>query len=123
MSADVEQAPQEPSGTNPFQRIIGVLISPTETMKSIAAKPDWLLPLILIIVLSVVANILVGPHVDFESQMRDQAEKQDLSDAQLDQQLEFMEKFGKVMAIVTGPAFRWPEYIYNGFRVGHDREP
>ena len=56
---------------NPFQRIIGVLFSPDATFASIARRPDWVAPLVLILVVSFAAGIIMAPHIDFGSAARE----------------------------------------------------
>ena len=53
MSSEIESSTlsaPEPARSNSFQRLFGVLFSPVQTMKSIVAKPDWLIPMIFLIV-------------------------------------------------------------------------
>jgi hypothetical protein len=52
--------------------MIGVLFSPNETFADIARRPNILLPLIILFVISVVSTVLVIPRIDFETGMRDQ---------------------------------------------------
>ena len=56
---------------NSFQRIIGVLFSPDATFASIARRPDWVVPLVLIVVLALVNGILVASHIDFGAPARE----------------------------------------------------
>jgi hypothetical protein len=56
---------------NSFQRVIGVLFSPNETFASIARQPDWLVPLALILVVSLVSGIVFAQRVDFGAPIRE----------------------------------------------------
>ena len=94
-------APQQPGKANPFERLAGVFISPAETHKSIAARPDWLVPFLLILVVSIGANFVVAPHIDFEPQIRAQVEKQGGGEEDVEQALGMVEKFGKFQSIIT----------------------
>jgi hypothetical protein len=58
-------APIPVEKVNPFQRIIGVFFSPTETFQSIARKPDWVVPLLVLCVISLVSAWLISTRVDF----------------------------------------------------------
>src|SRR5260370_42105096 len=60
---------------NGFQRIIGVLISPDETFASVARQPDFLAPLLLIIVLSAVGGFIFVQRVDFTAPAREVIEE------------------------------------------------
>jgi hypothetical protein len=85
--------PDEPS--NPFSRIIGVLLSPIRTFESIVRKPDWVVPAILIIVVFLVAAIVTVPRVDFETMSRQAMEAQGRSGPQVEQALRFTVAIGK----------------------------
>jgi hypothetical protein len=82
-----------------FGRMIGALISPEKTFRSIAERPTWVVPLLLLILISVFVGYEVGKRVDFEQQIRQQMAEQGqtISEADLQKSLEFMEKFGKVL--------------------------
>jgi len=60
---------------NSFQRIIGVLFSPNETFASIARQPDWVVPLVIILVLSLVGGLVFAQRVDFGAGIRDAMEQ------------------------------------------------
>lgn len=63
-----ETKPEEK--VNSFQRIVGVLFSPTETFNSIARKPDWVVPLVLMCILSLAAGWMIASKVDFNELAR-----------------------------------------------------
>lgn len=67
-SAPPPSAEPKPSS---FDRFIGVLMSPRETFESIARRPGWGVPLIVILVLSLVTAILIATRVDFNSVARE----------------------------------------------------
>lgn len=111
MTSDVDSsqipAPQAPK-PNPWQRLGGVLFSPGETMKSIAERPDWVVPLIVLIVLSLAANILTTPKIDFVTEMREQMLEQGAPEEKVEEMVEGMGKFQKFMApltVITIPIF------------------
>jgi hypothetical protein len=60
---------------NSFQRVIGVLFSPNETFASIARQPDWVVPLALILVVSLVSGIVFAQRVDFGAPIREAMEQ------------------------------------------------
>ena len=64
-----QAAPPTQSG---FQRIIGVLFNPVETFADIARRPDILVPLLVIVVISIVTSVVMVPRVDWEATIRDQ---------------------------------------------------
>lgn len=82
-------APEGPD--NPLTRLFGVLVSPGETFESIGLKPDWLVPLLIWIVLSVAAAFLVVPRLDYEPMYRSMLERSSqLTEQQREQQLDRM---------------------------------
>src|SRR6266487_1056820 len=89
------EAPRPAQPSNPFSRIIGVLLSPIRTFESIARKPDWVVPAILIIVVFLVAAIVTVPRVDFETMSRQAMEAQGRSGPQVEQALRFTVAIGK----------------------------
>lgn len=105
----VAPAPAEPK-PNPFARMIGVLISPNETFASIARRPDWVVPLLAIVLIGYVSTFLVMPRMDWdamaamqEEQMR--AKKPDMSQEQLDQMGKMTKAGGKVLGWVLPVIF------------------
>ena len=63
------QPPQEK--VNPFARIIGVLFSPTETFASIARKPDFVVPLSIFVLVSMISGWTMVGRVDYMNVARD----------------------------------------------------
>jgi hypothetical protein len=53
-------------------RLLGVLFSPGETFRSIAGRPTWLLPMIVLILLGGSAQFLLQSRADQEEVMREQ---------------------------------------------------
>src|SRR5712692_5352908 len=86
------EATPKPSG---FDRVIGVLISPGETFASIARQPDFWVPVILIVLVSVVAGIILAQRVDFVTPMREQMEERGAPPAQIESTVRFMAPFFK----------------------------
>jgi hypothetical protein len=88
------ESPTEPK-SNPFSRMLGVLLSPFETMAEIGRRPDWLVPLLTILILSIGTGFLTAPHIDFETETRVQLEKRGMSPQQIDQQMAMISTFQK----------------------------
>jgi hypothetical protein len=85
VSPAVEAPPSEPS--NPFSRIIGVLVSPSRTFADIARKPDWVIPALVIVLVFAIAAIVTVPRLDFETMTREAMEAQGRSGPQMEQGL------------------------------------
>jgi hypothetical protein len=85
-----------------FGRVIGALISPEKTFRSIAERPTWVVPLLLLVLITSLVGYQVGQRVDFEQQIRQQmAERGDkVSEADIQRSLDFMEKFGRVLFLL-----------------------
>lgn len=100
--------PEQPRA-NPFARIGGVFFNPVETMESIARRPDVLVTLLLIVVISIGSNYLAAPHVDITTEMAEQLREQGRSQEQIDETVEAMSKYGSYMTI--GSAALMPLWI------------
>lgn len=105
-TGQVESAPEKGSA---FQSIWGVLLAPERTFRSLAVRPHWLPALLLLIVGALALSVIVTPRLDMKQVMRDAIEDsgQEISAAQLDQQVEIAEKFkwvGTLSQVVLQPA-------------------
>ena len=106
--ADAVAVPPEPK-PNPFARMAGVFFSPVQTFASIARKPDWAVPLILILLVSIASATVMAQRVDFMSAMRQQMEqRKDLSPEQIERAEKMGAAFSKtiiyfspVIALIT----------------------
>jgi hypothetical protein len=67
--------PQEPK-PNSFSRMAGVFFAPAETFTSIVRRPDFIVPLVFILIVSLLSGILVAQKVDFKSLAREAIEAQ-----------------------------------------------
>jgi hypothetical protein len=97
-------APLEEKPSSSFSRMIGVLFSPGRTFEEIARKPDWFVPALVIMVISVVSVIALVPHVDFESTYREAFEAQHMAADQQDKAIRIASAFGKA-AVYVSPLF------------------
>lgn len=67
-----ERVPETAAGAGPMGRLVGALISPRQTFASIAAKPSWLWPVILLIALNVILTFSYGRRVGWRGFMEKQ---------------------------------------------------
>lgn len=96
--ADTVASPQEPK-PNPFARMAGVFFSPIETFASIARKPDWVVPLIVLLIISIASSIVFAQRVDFMSAVQQQLEqRKDMSQEQVDRAIRVGGAFAKAIA-------------------------
>jgi hypothetical protein len=79
-----------PQSKGMFERIIGIFISPAETMRDIAARPSWLLPLIIVAVVGSVGSIFLKDAI--VQQQIEGMQKRNMTDEQIQQALPMMEK-------------------------------
>lgn len=96
-------APGAEPKPNSFQRIIGVLFSPDATFASIARRPDWVVPLVLILVLALANGILVASRIDFGAPAREaMAQNKNMTQEQMDRAEKMSVGMGKVAKFI-GP--------------------
>jgi hypothetical protein len=108
VSSDIESTATPPPPAAPpapkssMQRIIGALFSPDETFRDIALKPDILIPLLIIIVISTISGIVLAPRLDFESLRPQMAAKNpSLAPEDLDRMVKMAGAVGKVSAYAS----------------------
>jgi hypothetical protein len=88
-----------------FGRLLGVLVAPGKTFRSIAERPTWVVPLLLLLALGTAAAYMMQQRVDQEELVRHQVSQfgmEDISDDQVQQMVERNEKMGPVTLLV-GP--------------------
>lgn len=89
--------------------LVGVLTSPEKTFQALRERPAWVVALVVLILLSTAANWLASQKVDAEDLVRTSIEQrgQDVDEDQLQQMIDFQEKFGTTMfvggTLVAGP--------------------
>jgi len=95
-----------------FQRLTGVFANPRPTFQDIAAKPAWVVALVVLILLSIVTTFLIAPvaQKDQLQMMRDNAKlKERLGEERFNQMIQNMEKPSPVrqavQTFVVGPIF------------------
>jgi hypothetical protein len=104
---DAVAAPAPDAGPkpSPFQRIIGVIFSPDATFASIAKRPDWVVPLLFLLITSLAAGIIMAPRIDFGSATREAMEQQkNVPQEQIEKAVRLTNSFGKV-ATYLAPVF------------------
>lgn len=74
-----------PDSSNSFSRIFGVLFSPKATFASIAARPTWILPVIIAVVLGLCFTTAIGKRVGWRSVIEKQIASSAAAQKQMDQ--------------------------------------
>ena len=99
-----EPAPQAP--INHFGRIFGVLFSPGSTFSDIVQRPSWVVPSIVLVILSLIGSVLFVQRVDWHDAIRQQIENNpsaaQLSPEQKEQRVEMGAKFAPIFGYVGG---------------------
>ena len=104
-------APEAQAPINHFGRLIGVFFSPKQTFASIAERPSWVAPLLLMVILGTCAGGLLNTKMNWGEYIRHKAEESprfaQLSEEQKDQalagQIKFWSSFSYVIAVVAVP--------------------
>lgn len=84
-----------------FGRLVGVLVAPGKTFKSIAEKPTWVMAFLVLIGLGLVLGVMMSGKMDWAEITRDsmEARGQELPEEQMEGIIDFQEKFGPMMMI------------------------
>ena len=91
---------------SPFGRIIGAFFSPRPTFEDIVRKPNWLVPMALILLMSLAAVIALNSHFNWRDYISQQIEKSpraaQLSAEAKERQVDVSAKFSPIVAYVFG---------------------
>lgn len=91
---------------NSFERIIGIFTSPTTTFESIARKPDWFIPLLVMLLFAAATGFIASDRIDFEGTMREQLEGSKMTEEQKEKAIEMgsgMQKAGPYLGVLFTP--------------------
>jgi hypothetical protein len=90
--------------SSPFGRLLGALVSPVKTFRSLAERPGFLLAMLVVAFVPLIPALLVLPKVDWEDVAREQIEASgvDVPAEQMEQQVEITKKIGPI-ATYTAP--------------------
>src|ERR1700735_4661997 len=86
MASPVTPIPEAAPSVSAIGRIFGAIFSPKPTFESIAQRPTWILPLILVCLVSVTVVFVFGQRVGWRGFM----ERQNQTNARLQKQMESM---------------------------------
>ncbi len=98
---------EEKPTMNPFQRLFGIFFSPVKTFQDISRKPSFLLPLVVMIIITVIATFVVMPKIDLEATMQYEVERKgvEVSDEQIEQIAAMQGKIGKIVGPIVAGGF------------------
>lgn len=85
-----------------FGRLLSVLLAPGKTFRSIAARPTWIEPMVVLVLLTGVMTMLVMQRADMEEMIRARIEQsgREVPAEAVEQQVEMMERFGWVFGLL-----------------------
>jgi hypothetical protein len=99
-------APGAQTDISPIGRIIGVFFSPKATFEDVVRKPSWVLPVVLLTILSFVVSLAINERINWREFMSQQIEKSpraaQMSPEQKQQQIEGGAKFSPVFTYAIG---------------------
>jgi len=105
MASPATPTPEVPASTNSLGRIFGALFSPKETFASIAQRPTWLAPLLVLFVLSIAIIAIfsqrVGWHDFMVRQIENNSRTAQLPAEQKNQIIAQQEKFASIVSYVS----------------------
>ena len=86
-----------------FGRLIGVLVAPHKTFRSIAERPTWLVAFLVLLVLPLLPGLVANPKIDWEEFAQYQVERAgaDLNSPEAKQQIEWTAKLGPYFIYAT----------------------
>ena len=95
-----------PEPINHFGRLIGVFFSPKETFQSIARRPSWIMPVVVMTVLGLIVGFTMNKRVDWRDiaskRIEESPRAANLSAEQKEQQLAMSEKISPIFAYCIG---------------------
>ncbi len=99
-------APEAQEPVNHFGRIMGVFFSPKATFQSIARRPTWILPVVLMTVLGGVVSFALNKRVDWREvaskRIEESSRASQLSAEQKEKQLAMSEKISPAFTYAIG---------------------
>jgi len=88
-----------------FGRLIGVLVAPGKTFRSIAERPTWAVALLVLLIASAAIGFVTAQRTDYRDVITQSVREKgrDVPEAQLEPQIEMMEKAGPAISAVGAP--------------------
>lgn len=98
---------------NVVERIVGVFINPGETFKSVGRKPQWLVPLVLVLIISLALSFFIIPIAMEEAQndpksierlgdARAKMAERGMTEQQIDDAFAQQQKLGRIIGPISG---------------------
>jgi len=92
-------------GAAALSRVWRAFTAPAEVFREIAARPTWVWPLVVMIVLSVASQLVIAPRIDFDATIRQSMEQsssgRQLTEEQMDKAVSVAKKVAGVTMYVS----------------------
>lgn len=85
MSSTTVPSQPAPASVNSFGRVFGVLFNPKPTFESIAQRPTWVLPLIILCLFGLTASFIIGKRIGWPAVIERQIASSPRAQKQMDQ--------------------------------------
>lgn len=105
MEAQPVQPPPPPvAEMGALSRIANVFFAPAKTFESIARKPGWVLPVVILLIITVTAGAVIGSKLDMDAAIEKQLEKsgRDLTPDQMEKAKSTSKVVGKFIPVTAG---------------------
>ncbi len=86
-----------------FERIIGIFINPRETMDDIAARPSWLIPMVLLILTSALSVFFLQEAILDKAAVEMTKSNPNMTQEQIDQAMPFIKGMTWVSVLLAAP--------------------
>ena len=86
-------------------KILGIFLDPKRTFTSLRHKPDYIVPLTLLVFATIITTWIAWPVIEVSSMemMEERMIDRGMDDAQIEQMKEQQQKFGKISGMVGAP--------------------
>lgn len=106
MDNEITEVPPEPQlQLSSMAKIAGIFLDPRRTFESLVIKPDFIVPLILVVLISLVFTIVAWPVIEKESieAQRTIMEDRGLSEEQIESAIRTQKEMGKYFGYIGAP--------------------
>ncbi|HPS78365.1 MAG TPA: hypothetical protein PLS53_09430, partial [Thermoanaerobaculaceae bacterium] len=79
-------------------KLIGMFFEPSAVLKELVIKPSWVWPVVVLMVVSLAAQLVIAPRIDMAGTIRERMERsgRQISEQQLEQAVSMAEKFTRI---------------------------
>jgi len=88
-------------------RLLGVLVAPGRTFRSIAERPTWVAPLLVTVLVTLCLGLMAAPRMDYDDIVKQQVVRsgRDVPQDLLDKQIDFLVKARTPLAVASAVVF------------------